>query len=340
MRRIIVESAGFLSTVQDGGRYGYQRYGIPPSGAMDEFAFQVGNILVGNERNAAGIEITLAGFSVKFDGDFEIAVTGADLNATVNGKKIETWQSTYVKRGDILKFERVNKNIRAYLCVNGGIDVPRIFGSRSTYMRMNMGGFQGRKLQKGDVLPVGSPSSLSTSSMKVNDSILSLVYSPRNIRVIPGPENKLFSKKDLDLFFSSLYSITNQSDRMGYKLKGPSLNSKRISHDIISNGIVRGAIQVPSNGQPIIMMAEHQTIGGYAKIATVISADIPLLSHMKPADKIHFEKITLEEAHQLYCQIQNILESLENESRKKRKSKIFFVEIGEKAYRLKIRPLE
>ncbi len=340
MRRIIVESPGFLSTVQDGGRYGYQRYGIPPSGAMDEFAFQVGNILVGNERNAAGIEITLAGFSVKFDGDFEIAVTGADLNATVNGKKIETWRSTYVKRGDILKFERVNKNIRAYLCVNGGIDVPRIFGSRSTYMRMNMGGFQGRKLQKGDILPVGSPSSLSTSSMKVNDSILSLVYSPRNIRVIPGPENKLFSKKDLDLFFSSLYSITNQSDRMGYKLKGPSLNSKRISHDIISNGIVKGAIQVPSNGQPIIMMAEHQTIGGYAKIATVISADISLLSHMKPADKIYFEKITLEEAHQLYCQIQNILESLENESRKKRKSKIFFVEIGEKAYRLKIRPLE
>ncbi len=340
MRRILVESSGLFSTVQDRGRYGYQRYGIPPSGAMDEFAFQVANILVGNERNAAGIEITLAGFSVKFEENFEIAVTGADLGPTLNGQGVESWRSTHVKCGDVLRFEKLKKGFRAYLCVSGGIDVPVVFGSRSTYARMNMGGYHGRKLQRGDALLVGELSAFPTSSMEVDSSIISSVYSPRKIRVILGPESKRFSKRDIEHFLSSPYHVTTQSDRMGYRLKGPLLNSKRRSHDIVSNGIVTGAIQVPANGQPIIMMAEHQTVGGYAKIATVISADIPLLAQMKPGDEIHFERTTLEEAQRAYKQMQDILKLLEDESRKKQKGKVFFVEVGEKTYSVKVRPLE
>lgn len=338
MRRILVETPGLFSTIQDRGRYGYQRYGIPPSGAMDEFAFQVANILVGNKRNAAGIEVTLAGFSAKFDGDFEIAVTGADLRATLNGQKMENWRSVYVKRGDLLKFEEARKGCRAYLCVSGGIDVPMIFGSRSTYRRINMGGYHGRKLQRGDALPVGELSVFQMSPMKVDSSIISSVYSLRKIRVILGPESKRFSKRDVERLLSSPYHVTTQSDRMGYRLKGPLLNSKKRSHDIISNGIVTGAIQVPANGQPIIMMVEHQTVGGYAKIATVISADIPLLAQMKPGDEIHFERTTLEKAQKSYKQMQDILELLEDKSRKRQKGKVFFVEIGEKTYRLKIHP--
>ncbi len=340
MRRILVESPGLFSTIQDRGRHGYQRYGIPPSGAMDEFAFQVANILVGNERNAAGVEVTLAGFSVKFDGDFEIAVTGADLGVTLNWQKIENWRSVHVERGDVLKFEEVKKGCRAYLCVSGGIDVPVVFGSRSTYARMSMGGYHGRKLQRGDALLIGELSAFPTSSMEVDSSIVSSVYSPRKIRVILGPESKRFSKRDVEHFLSSPYHVTAQSDRMGYRLKGPLLNSKRRSHDIVSNGIVTGAIQVPSNGHPIIMMAEHQTVGGYAKIATVVSVNIPLLAQMKPGDEIHFEPTTLEKSQKSYKRMEDILKLLENESRKRQKGKVFFVEIGEKTYNVKVRPLE
>ncbi len=336
---MIVESAGPFSTVQDNGRYGYQKYGIPPSGAMDEFAFQFANILVGNERNAAGIEITLAGFTVKFDGDFEIAVTGADLGATLNDHKMESWRSAHVRRGDILKFEKVKKGCRAYLCVNGGIDVPVVFGSRSTYTRIKVGGYCGRKLKKGDVLSI-EEQRFSSSPMKVDLSTLSPVYSPRNTRVILGPESDKFSSDDLKRFLSSPYRLTAQSDRMGYRLEGPSLETKKKSHDIVSNAIVTGAIQVPANGQLIMMMVDHQTVGGYAKIATVVSADLPLLAQMKPGDEIHFERVSLEEAQNAYQKMQNILELMESNSRKKQNGKVFLVGIGKKMYSVKIRPLE
>ena len=193
-----------------------------------------------------------------------------------------------------------------------------------------------RKLQKGDALSIRELSAFPIPSMKVDPSIVSSIYSERKIRVILGPESKMFSRRDIDRFLFSPYYITTQSDRMGYRLKGPLLNSKRRSHDIVSNGIVTGAIQVPANGQPIMMMAEHQTVGGYAKIATVISTDIPLLAQMKPGDEIYFERTTLEKAQKSYKQMQDILELLENESRKRQKGKVFFVEIGEKTYRMKI----
>jgi antagonist of KipI len=338
MKSITIESPGFFSTIQDLGRFGYQKYGIPPSGAMDEFAFQTANILVGNERNAAGIEITFGNFIAQLNGTFEIAITGGDAEISLNYEKIKSWSTVYVKNGDILKIGKIRKGCRVYLGVSGGISVPKIFGSRSTYTRLKMGGFRGRKLQKGDILEIGESSIFSISSTDVDPSILSLVYSRKKARTILGPENKMFSKKIIERFFSSPYQITTQSDRMGYRLKGASLKSTKASHDIISNGIVTGAIQVPTDGQPIIMMVEHQTVGGYAKIATVISSDIPLLAQMKAGDEVEFENTTFSSAQKANIQMQDILRYLENESRKKHLGRVYLVETHKKNYRIKIFP--
>ncbi len=335
MTRLIVKSAGPFTTVQDLGRYGYQKYGIPPSGAMDGFALQIANILSGNKRDEAGLEITFAGFTALFEGECKIAITGADLGATLNGESIELWRTIHVKNGDVLRFEEVRRGCRAYLGVNGGIDVPPILGSKSTYIYAKMGGFNGRKLQNGDVIDIGNHHFSPVCDVKIPAHMVP-TYSNQGVRVILGPENNLFSKKEIDKFLRSVYRLTGQSNRMGYRLKGPRLKAKKGKYDILSNGVILGAIQVTPEGRPIVMMKEHQTVGGYAKISTVISADISLLAQLKAGDSISFKAVNLEKARRVYLNVQRTLVFLEKMVRKE--TKVFFVEIGNKFYKIKAKP--
>ncbi len=332
MRSITVEKGGLLSTVQDRGRFGYQRYGIPSSGAMDFFALESGNILVGNPRDSAAIEIISGDFVVRFNDEFRIAVTGAQAEVSLNGEKIEEWHTLRVESGDCLEIGKVKKGYVTYLCISGGVDVPVVFGSRSTYVRMKLGGYLGRKLKKGDELEIGKPSSF--TYLMVDDSILKLIYSPRKIRVLLGPERNRFSREALQRFLSSVYRITSESDRMGYRLEGPPIHAKRGHHGIISNGIATGAIQVPASGKPIMMMVDHQTIGGYAKISTVISADLPLLAQMKAGDEIEFEDVSLQEAHTAYRDLQLSLQKLEERAHR---VKSYIVVSGGKMYKVNVR---
>ena len=333
MAKLIVKSGGLFTTIQDLGRYGYQKYGIPPSGAMDGFALQVSNLLVGNKRNESALEITSAGFSAIFEGECEIAITGADLSVTLNGKMIMPWQSFHIQDGDILKFEKIKSGFRAYLSVSGGFDIPKILGSKSTYVRAKIGGLYGRKLRNGDEIALKSKNHLIFHGTKIPSHMIP-TYS-NHVRVVLGPESDRFSKTEIEKFFSSTYRLTAQSDRMGYRLNGPTLKAKDGKHDILSNGMIIGTIQVPPDGNPIVMMSDHPTVGGYVKISTVISADIPSLAQLKPGDKLSFEHMTLGEAKKAYLHMQKTLDLLETHIKKE--PKVFFIKIGEKLYKVKVR---
>lgn len=289
---IQVLKPGMFTTVQDLGRWGYQQYGVPVAGAMDEFALRAANLLVGNAEGDAGLEITLLGPSLEFGADQVIAVTGADLDATLNGRALPLWESVTVRRGTTLKFGRPKAGARAYLAVAGGVDVPKVIGSRSTYVRGKLGGFQGRPLQAGDELAIGQAGRPTPGRRLPPDATPGVVHTAR---VILGPQDDHFPDESLELFLSSTYRVSAVSDRMGYRLEGPKLHHKQ-GPDIISDAIPAGAVQVPGHGTPIIMLADRQTTGGYTKIATVISADLRVLAQLAPGESIGFQRVTMDEA--------------------------------------------
>ncbi|MDW7685280.1 MAG: biotin-dependent carboxyltransferase family protein [Bacillota bacterium] len=292
-----VENPGLLTTVQDLGRFGFEKFGMPVAGAMDSYALQAANILVGNPPNEGGLEISFIGLTLTFTGQGLIAITGADLGATLNGRQIEPWQSLQINSGDELKFAALKKGCRAYLAVQGGFDIPRIMGSKSTYLRGCIGGFKGRKLAMGDDLTSNEIRKKLAPEHLPEEFISS--YENKTIRVIPGPQADYFSSDQLTSFLSSTYKITNQYDRMGYRLEGPRIEHSK-GPDIISDGIVPGSVQVPGHGQPIIMLADCQTAGGYSKIATVISVDLDILAQLMPGNELRFAEISIEKAQLLY----------------------------------------
>lgn len=297
---IRVLKPGIFTTVQDLGRYGYQQYGVPVAGAMDEFALRAGNLLVGNAESDAALEITLLGPKLELLEDAVLAITGADLDASVGGKPLPLWKSVALRKGSQISFGRPRSGARAYLAVAGGIDVPKVMGSRSTYVRGKFGGFHGRPLQAGDELPVGR-SSRPTPGRKLPAHLVPRYGAPEYggirgiVRVILGPQDDYFTSESLELFLSSIYRVSPVSDRMGYRLEGPKLKHRQ-GADIISDAIPPGAVQVPGHGAPIVMLADRQTTGGYAKIATVISADLPVLAQLRPGDGVSFKSVSMAEA--------------------------------------------
>ncbi len=310
MSYLKIKNPGLLTTIQDFGRIGYQQYGVPVAGAMDSYAMQLANILVGNDRNDAVIEMTFVGPEIEFNLNTTIAITGADMSPNINGSLIEMYKTINVNKGDILKFNAVKQGCRAYLSICGGLDIPNIMESKSTYLRANIGGFEGRKLRVGDEIYVKARKNVRrVNTREIPKELIPQYKNEVAARVILGPEDKRFTNQGIETFFEDEYKITNQSDRMGYRLDG-----KKIEHkdgaDIISGGIALGAIQVPGHGQPIIMMADRQTTGGYTKIANVISVDIPYLAQLKPGDKIKFKETTLDEAHKLIKQREEKLTKL------------------------------
>ncbi|KAB3532761.1 biotin-dependent carboxyltransferase family protein [Alkaliphilus pronyensis] len=308
MSSIRILRAGLLTTIQDLGRVGFQQYGIPVSGAMDKYSLKLANILVGNDRGEGALEITMLGPEILFNCGTTIAITGGNLTPTINDVDIDMYRTYVVKPGDKLKFKGLKNGCRGYMAVSGGFSIKPVMGSKSTYMRGQFGGFKGRKLKEEDFIPLKKPGIL-LEDRKIKLNYIKN-YNNRVVRVILGTELHMFKKDTIDVFLSEEYQLTNQCDRMGYRLEGPGL--KHVSgSDVISGGINLGAIQVPGDGKPIIMMADRQSTGGYAKIANVISTDISLLAQMKPGDKIRFQRIAVEEAQQLLIDEEKMLDDVE-----------------------------
>jgi len=260
-----VVNSGIFDTIQDLGRFGFQQYGMPVSGVMDSCALRIGNRLLGNKEKEAGIEINTPGLSLEVLNQTAIAVTGANFNPTINNSPAPIWEVLKVKKGDIISFNQIKSGCRSYLLVVGGIDLPIILGSKSTYIRGKIGGLKGRPLKKADIINIGKTNQelQNIIGRKVPANNLPNYHEENEIRVVLGPQDDYFTKDGLHTFLNSSYEITVNSDRMGYRLKGPKIKSKNGS-DIITDGIPLGSIQVPRNGMPIIMLADRQTTGGYA----------------------------------------------------------------------------
>lgn len=298
METIKILDAGLLTTVQDLGRYGFQRYGVSASGVMDEYSAKIANKLVGNKVGEAVLETTLKGVQIEFLQNTAVAITGGNCDVTLNGTKIELWQSYLVNRGDILKMGICRSGLRNYLAFAGGIDVPIIMNSKSTNLKAKVGGFNGRKLMTGDVLSVGVGSL--EAPLTLNKHYIPTYSKDIKVGVILGQQDDHFTEAGIKTFLNETYTVTQESDRMGIRLS--SVSGATIEHkngaDIISDGITFGAIQVPGSGQPIVMMADRQTTGGYTKIGNVISSDLAKLAQATPGTKVKFVEYTLEQAVQ------------------------------------------
>ncbi|KZL91631.1 biotin-dependent carboxyltransferase family protein [Clostridium magnum] len=323
---ITVINPGLLTTIQDLGRYGYQKYGIIVSGAMDTYSLRLANLLVGNKEGEAALEITLMGPSLEIEKGTLLAITGGDLSPTINGESIPMWRPVYLHEKSILKFGACKSGCRSYLAVAGGYDVAEVMESKSTYLRAGIGGFQGRGLQKDDVLEFKSPREESLNiienlskkhSANFFSSTLwylrkkSVIKDSQNIkiRVIRNRQFDQFSLDSKKQFLTCSFKISHQSDRMGYRLQGPAINLEK-PLEMISEAVALGTIQVPPDGNPIILLADRQTVGGYPKIAQIATVDISKVVQSKPGDRISFEEISLEEAERLYIEREKYIQNL------------------------------
>jgi len=297
---IKIIKAGMLTTIQDMGRYGYQETGMAVSGVMDTRSTALANILVGNEETEGVLEVTIMGPTIEFTADNIIAITGGDLGAALDGKELPRYEAVLVKAGQTLSFAMPKSGARAYVAFAGGLDVPVVMGSKSTNLKSKIGGFEGRKLEAGDAIGFTAPKTdlpnLAQRKLPVPD------FSAREheLRVVLGPQDDCFPQSSIDTFFNNVYTISNEYDRMGCRMQGEVIKHK-VGGDIITDGISFGAVQVPSHGNPIVMMADHQTTGGYTKIGNVISVDLPILAQCMPGHKIHFKWISIEAAQYWYC---------------------------------------
>lgn len=294
-----VVAPGMMTTVQDLGRAGYGRFGVAPSGALDSVAMRIGNLLVDNPESEAVLEITLPGFKAGILTDTVVALTGADLGLHINGQPSGHWCSHRLQRGDMLSLDALNSGCRAYLALGGGVLVPEVLGSRSTNLNTGFGGLDGRPLQHGDILSADSPVQfLHAAGRKYDLNAVPAYRGDWVLRVLMGPQDSHFSEETCQRFLGAAFQISPKSDRTGIRLQGPGLKVKEGQPEsIISEGIIAGAIQVPGDGQPIIVLGETVS-GGYRKIAAVITADLHLLGQILPGDRLRFQAVDSREARQ------------------------------------------
>jgi antagonist of KipI len=306
---IRVLAPGLLTTVQDLGRHGHQREGVPVGGAMDGFALRVANLLVGNEEGAAALEITLAGPTLRFEEETLVALGGADLGAAAGGVEIPAWRAARLPAGTTLSFGRAASGCRGYLAVGGGVAVPEVLGSRSTFVRARLGGVEGRALRAGDLLPRGKPSALSEriAAALPAGAMISIApwgagpslrpgYSDHAVvRLLPGAHEHALTGEAREALFHTEFEVSPRSDRTGYRLEGPRLLLAPAPAPL-SEGVAFGTVQLPPDGAPIVLMADRQTTGGYPRIGEVASVDLPLLAQLRPGDRLRFRPCTLAEA--------------------------------------------
>lgn len=319
MRALRVLDPGPLATIQDLGRYGLRDRGVPVSGGMDLQALRIANLLVGTSEGAACIEITLGGFAAEALCTTRFAVTGADQEIRLNGTTVLPWTSHRASPGDVLTLDYPRLGCRSYLALGGGVDVAPVMGSRSTYLRGGFGGYQGRALRREDVLhcfeagPTGGPG--------VPSRLIPPYAEHPVLRVVPGPQEQSFTEAAIRAFFSQSYEVTHRADRMGIALMGPEIAHGE-SPDIVSDGVIPGSIQVPGSRQPILLMADAQTTGGYAKIGTVASFDLPLAAQLRPGSRVRFELIGLLEAREIYLKREYLLRSLRRDTNEANRSQL------------------
>jgi antagonist of KipI len=296
---IVVLQPGMLTTVQDLGRVGLMRFGVSPCGALDQAALILGNRLLGNEPNEAGLEITLLGPTLVFSGSAFIALTGADLGARLNGDDLPQWQPVAVGPGDELAFRRSwtrGSGVRAYLCVAGGFAVEPVLGSRSTDLWGHFGGYEGRALRSGDEIRLRGArwSPRAILGRRLANEVPSYA-SEMAIRVVLGPQVDRFTDEGIATFLGSTFAVSVKADRTGVRLQGPVI-TQASGADLLSEGNAHGAVQVPGDGQPIVLLAARGTIGGYLKIATVVGADLDHFAQLAPGNTVQFAAVTPEEA--------------------------------------------
>jgi len=311
---LTVLKPGLLTTIQDLGRIGYQKHGMMMSGAMDSVSLRIANLLVGNEENEGALEVTLAGPSLRFEEDTLIAITGGNLSPAINKKAIPLSRPISVRKGSVLTFGPPKYGCRSYLACAGGFLLPKVLRSMSTYLRANLGGYKGRALEQGDVIKLKTPSQLGKKLMhslplpvgkdyKASRWEVNRGFKPdssqHEVRLIKGPHFSDFTKSSQEALWNQAFNISSQSDRMGYRLTGdPLILEKPL--ELLSEPVTFGTVQVPPNGEPIILLADRQTIGGYPKIAQVAAVDLPTIAQTKPGESLLFKEISLEEAEKLF----------------------------------------
>lgn len=327
---IVINRSGLLTTVQDLGRFGFRKEGIILSGSMDKFAHRISNILVGNEESDAVLEITVIGPELHINKETLISICGANLYPKINGCPIPMWRPIFIKKDSVLTFGKCQFGMRAYLSIAGSFKIKEVMKSKSTYLRAKVGGYKGRQIEKNDILDIGEPSQISeiikrrlhannnitksevswfTSKWFISSKTLPYYCDNPLIRVLKGPEYDFFTDKSKKDLFYKTFEITHHSDRMGFRLKGSSLKLEE-EKSMISDAVSIGTIQVPPDGNPIVLMSDSQTTGGYPRIAHVISVDLSVLSQLKPGCHIKFSEITLEKAQELLIEREKIIESI------------------------------
>lgn len=299
MLGFLVQKPGVLSLIQDSGRFGHAQMGLTQGGPADKEAFYWANRLCNNDVDVAMIEVSVGGIEVLAQLDTVIAVTGAKMKLSINAKEVPMWRSHQIKAGDLITLDYAQSGLRSYLAVKGGFKIKESFGSVSTVCREGVGGLKGSKLLKDDLLPCDEYKFFETdySLMLPAEQVPHYGQSAR-LRTIPSYQQQHFNSFEQRLFYSSEYSVSSDSDRMGYRLKGQAINCE--VSGILSEGICHGAIQIPADGQPIVLLNDRQTIGGYPKIGSVISIDTNKLAQLRPSDKVHFEPISIEKANNLF----------------------------------------
>jgi len=309
MSSLVVESPGFQTTVQDFGRQGYGLLGVSASGAADPVALRVGNLLLENPPGAPALEMTLTGGTFAFPEGAVVCLVGADFGAQVNGRPLPPWKPWAILPGQKLSLGASRDFARSYLCIAGSISVDPFLGSASTHLLSGLGGWQGRALRQGDVLPIGQVTK-GIRQRKLAPGVLEKLRPGKTLRVTRGPQFSWFPEESQRTLLAENFTVSEESNRMGLRLGGPSL-PLREETEMISEGAPLGAIQVTRSGQCIILFVEQQTTGGYAKIANVIGANLHCLGQLRPRDVIRFSEVSLEKARALWIEQQRLLGSPE-----------------------------
>jgi antagonist of KipI len=309
---MIVTRASFLTSVQDLGRTGFRQFGVSTSGALDPFALRVANLLVGNDEGAAGLEITLGGLQLRFNDEQIVAWCGGEFDVQIGSRALPAGHVAHLQPGDELKFGRAQIGCRCWLAISGGIDVPVVLGSRSTDLRASFGGLDGRALRDGDILPVGprpgSPiPATSISSWTATHDWVSPAKPDPTLRFVRGLDWVRFNDVTIERFTNHEFAVSPDSDRMGVRLTGPEL--PRVDNvDLISEAVAPGTIQVPPSGQPILLLGDCQTIGGYPKIAHVITVDLGIAAQLRAGDHVRFSEVAMADAYRLLLERQRELQ--------------------------------
>ncbi len=305
---ITVLKAGTQTIVQDLGRPGFAHLGISVSGAADAFSFRIGNQLVDNDPNTAALEITLTGGAYEFGSNAVIVITGSTFDAAIDGQPIGNWKGYNIEKDQCLQINSSRDGARCYVCVQGGFDVTPLLASRSTHLMTGLGGFGGRTLRKGDMLELGHASESQCAKMN-NVNEIQRQLNRNKIRVTKGLEGDWFNDDTWNSFLKNQFTVSQAFSRMGIRLEGNVIESSK-GNEILTQGVPLGAVQVPGNGQPIISFVEHQTTGGYPRIANVISADLCKVGQLKPGDRFQFALVSMAEAEQIYAEQMKIIHNL------------------------------